>query len=159
MVLRRWCRDRFRTRGARRVGRGPAGSGGGDRLAGNAAVDRCGVWGEQHVDTASHAGDARRLAEALAEERWRDVWPLLHNDLEPPARALCADVDDALAALAEAGAIAPRLTGSGSACFALTRTFAEAQTLASRLTARHAPAGEARWPFVCAVRLPVGGGG
>ena len=122
-----------------------------------AAVYR--VWGEQHVDTASRAGEARRLAVALAEERWRDVWPLLHNDLEPPARGLCADVDDALAALAEAGAIAPRLTGSGSACFALTRTFAEAQTLASRLTARHAPAGEARWPFVCAVRLPVGGGG
>ena len=122
-----------------------------------AAVYRAG--GEKHVDTASRAGDARRLAVALAEERWRDVWPLLHNDLEPPARGLCADVDDALAALAEAGAIAPRLTGSGSACFALTRTFAEAQTLASRLAARHAPAGEARWPFVRAVRLPVGGGG
>ena len=122
-----------------------------------AAVYR--VWGEQHVDTASRAGEARRLAVALAEERWRDVWPLLHNDLEPPARGLCADVDDALAALAEAGAIAPRLTGSGSACFALARTFAEAQTLASRLAARHTPAGEARWPFVRAVRLPVGGGG
>jgi len=122
-----------------------------------AAVYR--AWGEKHVDTASRAGDARRLAVALAEERWRDVWPLLHNDLEPPARGLCADVDDSLAALAEAGAIAPRLTGSGSACFALTRTFAEAQTLASRLAARHAPAGEARWPFVRAVRLPVGGGG
>ena len=33
------------------------------------------------------------------------------------------------------------------------------QTLASRLAARHAPAGEARWPFVRAVQLPVGGGG
>lgn len=103
-------------------------------------------------------GDARRLAEALAAERWRDVWPLVNNDLEPAARRLCPEIDAALEALARAGAVRPRLTGSGSACFALARTWAEARGIAARLAIRQPAAGTARRPLVRAVRFLMDAG-
>jgi 4-diphosphocytidyl-2C-methyl-D-erythritol kinase len=78
--------------------------------------------------------------------------PFMHNALEEPARRLCADVDLLLAALARAGSGAPRLTGSGSACFALTRTIAEARHIAARLAAEESATGP-RWPGVFTVRL------
>ena len=71
-------------------------------------------------------GDAARLAVALAAGSLRAAGPLMHNALESPARLLCPDVDRLLGAFAKAGAVAPRLTGSGSACFAVARTAAEA---------------------------------
>jgi len=60
----------------------------------------------------------------------------MSNALEPPARILSTEIDRLLTALAEAGGFAPRLTGSGSACFTLTRTLAEAEAIAARLAAR-----------------------
>ncbi len=41
------------------------------------------------------------------------------NDLEAPARRLAPAVDDALAALAGAGAVLARMSGSGATCFGL----------------------------------------
>lgn len=98
-------------------------------------------------------GDARRLALALAAERWQDVWPLVQNDLEPAARRLCPEIDAALEALSRAGAVRPRLTGSGSACFALARTWAEARGIAARIAGRRPDDGTTRRPFVRAVRF------
>ncbi len=104
-------------------------------------------------------GDARRLAQALAADRWQDVWPLVNNDLEPAARQLCPEIDAALEDLARAGAVRPRLTGSGSACFALARTWAEARGIAARLAVQRPADGSARRPLVRAVRfLPDAGG-
>lgn len=82
---------------------------------------------------------------------------LLHNDLEPPARRLLPEVDRLLADLAWAGGLGPRLTGSGSACFTLCRTRAEAREIATRLAAL-ADDGRPRWPLVVAVRVGVGAG-
>ena len=82
---------------------------------------------------------------------------LLHNDLEPPARRLLPEVDRLLADLAWAGGLGPRLTGSGSACFTLCRTRAEARDIATRLAAL-ADDGRPRWPLVVAVRVGVGAG-
>jgi 4-diphosphocytidyl-2C-methyl-D-erythritol kinase len=65
-------------------------------------------------------------------------------------------VDRLLAALARAGAVAPRLTGSGSACFAICRTVAEARGIAARLAAERS-AGRPAWPGVFTVRLALPG--
>jgi len=85
------------------------------------------------VPDPSRRGDARRLVAALATGDLAAAAPFMTNALEPPARALSPDVDAVLAALAEAGGVAPRLTGSGSACFALVPTAAEAEVVAARL--------------------------
>ena len=109
------------------------------------------VYGRCTPD-AGQRGMALRLAGALAAGGLASALPFMHNALEEPARRLCPDVDRLLAALACAGAVAPRLTGSGSACFALTRTVAEARGLAARVAAKGAAAG-GRWPAVFVVRL------
>jgi 4-diphosphocytidyl-2-C-methyl-D-erythritol kinase len=90
-------------------------------------------------------GDAERLAEAL-RRGLRTAMPLMHNALEPPARGLAPEVDRLLADLRRAGGLHPLLTGSGSACFAITRTVVEARHLANRMEALG-------WPAVFPVRL------
>jgi 4-diphosphocytidyl-2-C-methyl-D-erythritol kinase len=97
-------------------------------------------------------GDALRLAEALTAGGLAAGEEFMNNSLEPPARSLSTEVDGVLAALAECGGFAPRLTGSGSACFALARTAPEARAVAARLTARRVD-GEPLCPGVFVVRL------
>jgi len=93
-------------------------------------------------------GEAARLATAFAAGRLPDAMALMHNSLERPARDLCPEVGRLLSDLAAAGAVRPLLTGSGSACFAVTRSVAEARRIAGRL-------GSAGWPAAFAVRLAV----
>ena len=76
----------------------------------------------------------------------------MHNALEPPARALSAEVTGLLDDIARCGGLCPRLTGSGSACFTLCRTAAEARGIAARLAALE-DAGHPRWPVVIAARI------
>lgn len=99
---------------------------------------------------AGRRGDAARLVAALTEGRRGDAERLMANDLEPPARSLSPEIERLLAAISAAGGHAPRLTGSGSACFALTRTEAEAEAIAARLSARGAAD-----PAPCAIAVPV----
>ncbi len=94
-------------------------------------------------------GLSARVAAALAAGRFRGALPLLHNSLEAPARAMCDDVRCLLEQFDRAGAARPLLTGSGSACFALVRSAAEARGIAARLDA-------AGWPGVFIVRLRPG---
>jgi 4-diphosphocytidyl-2-C-methyl-D-erythritol kinase len=115
------------------------------------------VYGRCTPD-AGHRGMAWQLAEALAGGGLRPALQFMDNALEPPARQLCPDVDRLLTALARAGAVAPRLTGSGSACFALTRTVAEARSVAARVAAAGVASG-GRWPGVFVVRLAEPGRG
>jgi 4-diphosphocytidyl-2-C-methyl-D-erythritol kinase len=56
---------------------------------------------------------------------------LLENDLEPAARALRPDVDEALAALRKAGAPLARLTGSGPTAFGLFPDLGAARAAAA----------------------------
>ncbi len=95
---------------------------------------------------ATRSGDAARLAAALARGDLAGACEAMHNALEAPARELSGDVARLLEALGAAGALRPMLTGSGSACFTLARTAAEARAVASRLDA-------AGWPGVFAVRV------
>ena len=100
----------------------------------------------------AHGGEAAHLAAALAAGSLAAAMPLMHNSLEAPARALCPAIDQLLADIGRAGGLAPRLTGSGSACFSLCRTLAEARSIAARLAAL-ADAGQPRWPMVAAVQV------
>jgi 4-diphosphocytidyl-2-C-methyl-D-erythritol kinase len=60
------------------------------------------------------------------------------NDLEPPARALCPQIGQVLAALAaETGVSVARMSGSGATCFAIFETATEAEAAAGRLSARN----------------------
>lgn len=104
------------------------------------------------VPEPARAGEAARLADSLAAGDLRAALPLLHNSLEAPARGLLPDVARLLDDLGSAGGIAPRLTGSGSACFTLCRTQAEARTVAARVVALE-DEGLPRWPGVFAVRV------
>jgi len=117
-----------------------------------AGLSTAAVYGQCTPDPARR-GDAARLASALARGDGRTAATLMHNALEAPARKLCPDVDRLLDALARAGAAAPRLTGSGSACFALARTATEARGIAARLEAQRRPDGSRLWPGVYVVRL------
>jgi 4-diphosphocytidyl-2-C-methyl-D-erythritol kinase len=95
---------------------------------------------------AAQRGAAERLAGAFVAGDLGTAFAAMHNTLEPPARALAADVGRLLDAMTVAGAVRPMLTGSGSACFALARTAAEAHAIAVRLEA-------AGWPGVFAVQV------
>jgi len=98
------------------------------------------------VPDGSRRGTARRVADALVAGDLRGAGALMHNDLEPPARTLGPDVGRLLDSMAAAGAVRPLLTGSGSACFALARTAAEARGIAARLET-------AGWPGVFSVQI------
>ena len=93
-----------------------------------------------------HRGAAERLAAAFGAGDLGTAFAAMHNTLEPPARALAADVGRLLDAMTAAGAMRPMLTGSGSACFALARSEPEARAIAARLEA-------AGWPGVFAVQI------
>lgn len=107
------------------------------------------------VPSRARAGEAVALAAALARGDLRAALSLVHNDLEPPARGLAPEIDRLLADLTAAGGLCPRLTGSGSACFTLTRTSVEARAIAARLAALE-DEGRPRWPLVAAVRVGAG---
>jgi 4-diphosphocytidyl-2-C-methyl-D-erythritol kinase len=102
------------------------------------------VYGRCVPDPARR-GEAARLATALGEGL-RNAIPFMHNALEPPARELCADVEQLLGDFRRAGGLHPLLTGSGSACFAITRTAAESRHVAARMEAMG-------WEGVFPVRL------
>jgi len=99
-------------------------------------------------------GEAAAVAAALAGGRLREAVGRMHNTLAAAAVAVAPEVGRLLQALRRAGALAPLVTGSGSGCFSLCRTAAEARGIAARLAADG-------WPGVYAARLasrPVGGG-
>lgn len=116
-----------------------------------AGLSTAAVYG-RCVPDAARRGDARRLADALATGGLPAGLPFMTNDLEPPARSLSPEIDGVLRDLERAGGFAPRLTGSGSACFALARTIAEAEGVAARLAARR-QAGESSCAAIFPVRL------
>ncbi|NLG38258.1 MAG: 4-(cytidine 5'-diphospho)-2-C-methyl-D-erythritol kinase [Clostridiales bacterium] len=97
------------------------------------AMDRmdapCPEGSPDAAEDALRRSDRARLAAALG------------NDLEAPARALGLPVDEICADLIESGALAARMTGSGSAFFGLYESVDAATRAQVRLAARY--------PFCC----------
>jgi 4-diphosphocytidyl-2-C-methyl-D-erythritol kinase len=57
----------------------------------------------------------------------------MHNALETPALELNPDVACVLRELRRSDILAAQMTGSGSACFAVCRSYAQAQYVGERL--------------------------
>lgn len=72
----------------------------------------------------------------------------LHNSLQPPAERLNPGVVALLRLMSRQGVVAQRMTGSGSACFALCHSWRQARELADRLRACGVP-------WVCASSTAV----
>ncbi len=73
--------------------------------------------------------DALTLAEFLRQQT--------RNDLELPARALCAPIDEVLRALAAtAGCLMARMSGSGATCFGIYAEARQAAAAAAALSGR-----------------------
>ncbi|WP_025323726.1 4-(cytidine 5'-diphospho)-2-C-methyl-D-erythritol kinase [Deferrisoma camini] len=75
-------------------------------------------------------------APRIAQFNFRGVRAQVRNDLEPPARAECPEVAEAVEALRGAGAAAAAMTGSGSAAFGLYPDRGAAEAGLARLGPR-----------------------
>jgi 4-diphosphocytidyl-2-C-methyl-D-erythritol kinase len=64
---------------------------------------------------------------------WIAVLKTLRNDLEPPARALLAEIDTICMLLAREGALLTRMSGSGATCFGLFADKDHAEQAAASL--------------------------
>ena len=95
-----------------------------------AEADRLGL-GRSGVELGEVGDRLRRVAGAGASPL--SYLDLLVNDLEPVARALRAEIGEALDALRGAGAAAALLTGSGPTAFGLFPDLAAAREAAGRL--------------------------
>lgn len=73
---------------------------------------------------------------SLDSGRTSGIAQMMYNRLEEPAARLSKQVDELLRVMRAASRLAPRMTGSGSACFALCHGPAEARSLAARLRVR-----------------------
>jgi len=91
-------------------------------------------------------GSSARVAAALQAGDLRQALGCMHNTLEVSARELSVEVTRLLDDMSACGAVRPMLTGSGSACFALTGSATEARRIAARLDGHG-------WPGVFAVRV------
>lgn len=95
-------------------------------------------------------GRSRQLARLMIAGDFDGAVDLMHNTLQAAAVAASPTVERLLAAMCAAGASRAMVTGSGSGCFAFTRTPAEATSLAERLSAEG-------WPGVfCGQLAPQG---
>ena len=68
---------------------------------------------------------------------WISVIAGLRNDLEPPARQLCPQIDEIAASLAATDARVVRMSGSGATCFSLYNSQQAAEAAATVLSKRH----------------------
>jgi 4-diphosphocytidyl-2-C-methyl-D-erythritol kinase len=73
----------------------------------------------------------------VAGEEWPVRLARLRNDLEAPARTLCAPIAAISESLLATGASLVRMSGSGATCFALYGSDDAAQAAAAALSARH----------------------
>jgi 4-diphosphocytidyl-2C-methyl-D-erythritol kinase len=70
-------------------------------------------------DQISIAGDGNcdALIDSLKNERLHAACRTMHNDLEKPASVICTEVKKTIGFLSENGALAAKMTGSGSCVF------------------------------------------
>lgn len=78
-----------------------------------------------------------RAMELITKSRLREAAPLLENALEAPAQDLVPEIGEAREALLQNGALAARMTGSGSAVFGVFEEAAAAKQAAEALGERY----------------------
>jgi len=84
-------------------------------------------------------GRSHDLARVMRAGQFAEAVSLMHNTLQAAAEAASPAVRQLLESMQKAGAYRPRVTGSGSGCFAVARTAAEAHAIAARLAAEGWP--------------------
>ena len=83
--------------------------------------------------------DATALVELLEDPKTTDLGPAMLNRLTDPAKKLAPQIVEILESLWHEGLRTCQLTGSGSACFAISTSSGNAQQAALRLRARLEP--------------------
>ena len=93
------------------------------------------AWIDEHerAVTARSSSISLRMNEALQRAQFAEVLALLQNDFHDVLVARSPEIAETITALQRAGAQRPMLSGSGSACFALTEHQDEAQRIADAL--------------------------
>jgi len=91
------------------------------------------------VPEPAELGRSHTLARVMAAGGFSEALDLMHNTLQAAAVAASPTVERLLQAMRDAGASRPLVTGSGSGCFAFTRTDEEAESLAKKLSAEGWP--------------------
>ena len=92
-----------------------------------------------HSQIPSTPRDATALVELLEDPKPTDLEPAMLNRLSDPAKKLAPQIGEILESLWHEGLRTCQLTGSGSACFAISRSAESAQQAASNLRARLEP--------------------
>jgi len=92
-----------------------------------------------HSQIPSPPRDATALVELLQDPKTTDLEPAMLNRLSGPAKKLAPQIEEILESLWHEGLRTCQLTGSGSACFAISTSPESAQQAASKLRARLEP--------------------
>ena len=108
-------------------------------------LDLCMSYSQNHItasvvqDALGTAGGAARFAfaDALAAGDVRALGAALGNVLEPVSRRMRPEIDRAIRAIEESGAVGARMTGSGSAVFGVFMHAGACRRAADRLAAAY----------------------
>ncbi|MAI73772.1 MAG: 4-(cytidine 5'-diphospho)-2-C-methyl-D-erythritol kinase [Rhodopirellula sp.] len=97
------------------------------------------VYAASHVP--SQPRDAAALLDLLKEQKTTDLGPAMLNRLTEPAKKIAPQIAEILESLWHDELRTCQLTGSGSACFAISTSSGQAQQVASKLRTRLEPGG------------------
>jgi 4-diphosphocytidyl-2-C-methyl-D-erythritol kinase len=89
------------------------------------------------VKSQSSVTESAEIVQVLCRGLINSLRPLMRNDLQVPALALCPELAEVKAGFDRLPVIAHQLSGSGSAYFAVCHSFAQAQRVAKLARERH----------------------
>ena len=81
--------------------------------------------GEFSIEEAIQSGQLQLIAESI------------NNDLQQPAREMSDDIDETLQLIDQNNVVASGMTGTGSACFGLCRTWRAARRIAAKIKSQN----------------------
>ena len=94
-----------------------------------------------HSQVPTNPSDATALVKLLQDQKNVDLEPAMLNRLTEPAKKLAPQIGEILESLWHDKLRTCQLTGSGSACFAISTSSGQAKQAASKLQARLEPGG------------------
>ncbi len=81
--------------------------------------------------------DVSNIEEAIQSGQLQHIAERVSNDLQQPARELNDEIDKTLILIAQSNVVATGMTGSGSACFGLCRSWRHANRIAAKLRSQN----------------------